>query len=336
MRKRGAYFATAALSFIIFSSGPAAAFGFRIGPFHIGLPFGHRHHHHLYMRGEANNAGRHEQPQVTSGQVTWALVYPGRTLSAIFQNVLWPASASSWPFGYQEIFSTAFAPALAEPGSDQCRQSVDTNAMVERLRADIEPSPEQMAGLQRLGGAMAAASEYLAKACPSDIPEQPIARLRLMDSQIEILTMAVDMIHQPLEEFEDSLTPEQRARLGGEAKPASGASRAGHASLRACGGSDTAIDWSIDQIEKSVQPTDQQRPALSELQQAFDRAAGDLQAHCPTSVPQSAVARLETIEARLDATWRAILSIQVALNDFESQLSDEQKSRFKALTFASR
>jgi len=51
-------------------------------------------------------------------------------------------------------------------------------------------------------------------------------------------------------------------------------------------------------------------------------------------VPQSAVARLETIESRLDATWRAILSIQVALNEFEGNLSDEQKNRFKAMTFA--
>jgi len=43
---------------------------------------------------------------------------------------------------------------------------------------------------------------------------------------------------------------------------------------------------------------------------------------------------LEAIEARLDATWRAVLSIQVALEDFESGLSDDQKNRFKAMTFA--
>jgi len=38
------------------------------------------------------------------------------------------------------------------------------------------------------------------------------------------------------------------------------------------------------------------------------------------------VARLETIESRLDATWRTILSIQVALQGFESTLSDDQKN----------
>jgi hypothetical protein len=155
-----------------------------------------------------------------------------------------------------------------------------------------------------------------------------------MDSQIEVLTMAIDMIRQPLEDFEQSLTRDQQARFG--ASKAASARRAGQAGLRTCGASSAAIDWSIDQIDKSVQPTEQQRPALDELQQAFGKAATDLEAHCPTSVPQSAVARLETIEARLDATWRAILSIQVALNDFESKLSDEQKSRFRTMSFAAR
>jgi hypothetical protein len=83
-----------------------------------------------------------------------------------------------------------------------------------------------------------------------------------------------------------------------------------------------------------VQPTDEQRAALGDLQQVFEKAARDLETHCPTSVPQSPLSRLETIEARLDATWRAILSIQVALANFETKLSDEQKQRFDAMNFA--
>jgi hypothetical protein len=153
-----------------------------------------------------------------------------------------------------------------------------------------------------------------------------------MDAQIEVLTLAIDMIHQPLQTFEQSLTREQETRFSG----AAGARQTSRSNPPSCAGSGAAIGWSIDQIEKSVQPTEQQRPALSDLQQAFGRAARDLQVHCPTSIPQSAVARLEAIEARLDATWRAILSIQVALYDFENNLTDEQKSRFKTTTFAGR
>jgi hypothetical protein len=332
MRKHGAFFAIAALSLIILAAVPAAAFAFRIGPIHLGLPFGHRHHHHLYLHGGANDVARSEGAR---HQVSWALLYPSRTLPAISQNIFWPAFSSPWPFGYEMIFSTAFASVPEDRDAELCRHSIDANAMIERLRAEIGPNAEQMEHLQRLGGAIGAAAEYLGKSCPAEIPDEPAERLQLMDSQIEVLTMAIDMIHQPLQEFEQSLTPDQQARFG-DRGTAERARRTGHASLRACGASSAAIDWSIAEIDKSVQPTAQQRPALDELQQAFGKAATDLETHCPMSVPQSAVARLETIEARLDATWRAILSIQVALNDFESKLSDEQKSRFRTMSFAAR
>ena len=340
MKKVGAYLAVAAFALVASASPPAVAFGLRLGPFHLGMPFfGHRHHHHpLYMHGNTDDVARHETPQAPQAQqrpVSLALLYPARALPPIFQNVFWPAFSSPWPFGYDTIFTTAFATAAADRGRDDCQQSLDANAIVERLRAEIGPSPEQMERLQRLGGAIGAAAGYLAKSCPTQIPQQPIARLQLMDSQIQILTMAVDIIHQPLEDFEQSLTAEQRAKLSGEAavrSPASGASD--KTGFRSCGASATAIDWSIGQIDQSVQLEEQQRPALTDVQQAFGKAANDLEAHCPTSVPRSAVARLETIESRLDATWRAILSIQVALQDFESKLSDEQKNRLQTMTFA--
>jgi len=192
-----------------------------------------------------------------------------------------------------------------------------------------------MERLQRLGGAIGAAADYLAKSCPTEIPQQPTARLQLMDSQIEVLTLASDIIHQPLQEFEQSLTNEQRAKFSGEGVDRRAASaRRDKTAIHSCGASAAAIDWSIEQIDKSVQPDEQQRAALTDVQQAFGRAGNDLEAHCPTSVPRSAVARLEAIESRLDATWRAILSIQVALQDFENKLSDEQRNRLQTMTFA--
>ena len=69
---------------------------------------------------------------------------------------------------------------------------------------------------------------------------------------------------------------------------------------------------------------------------AFSQAAIDLEAHCPTSVPLTPFGRMEAISARLDATYRAVLSIQVALANFETKLSDEQKTRFDSMDFASR
>jgi phenylalanyl-tRNA synthetase beta subunit len=45
---------------------------------------------------------------------------------------------------------------------------------------------------------------------------------------------------------------------------------------------------------------------------------------------------LQAIESRLDAARRAILSIRVRLQDFESKLSDEQKNSLQTMTFAAR
>ena len=55
-----------------------------------------------------------------------------------------------------------------------------------------------------------------------------------------------------------------------------------------------------------------------------------------TLLPPTTLGRLETIQGRLDSTWRAVLSIQVALANFETKLSDAQKDRFEAMNFAAR
>jgi LTXXQ motif family protein len=189
--------------------------------------------------------------------------------------------------------------------------------------------------LQKLGGALGAASGYLAKSCPKDIPAQPIARLQLMQSQIEELEMAIDVARQPLQDFEQSLSADQKTRFETATPPPDADRRIRtSAAVPTCGGLPAAIDWSIDQIDKSVQPTDAQRDDLASIKQSFSKAATDLETHCPTVAPPTALGRLESIQARLDATWRAALSIQVALADFETKLSDEQKGRFDNMNLA--
>jgi hypothetical protein len=259
--------------------------------------------------------------------------------------VFWPG-ASQWPFGYQNIFTTAFAKISADRDSRQCQQPLDANAIVGRISNDISPTEDQMPLLQKLGGALGMASGYLAKACPQGIPAQPVARLQMMQSQIQALAMAIDIVRPPLQEFEQSLTADQRARFDGPpAAPTDSAdavqtsvqqqNQAG-ALVRPCGDSTSAINWSIEQINKSVRPTDAQRDDLANVKQAFASAAADLDTHCPASAPATALGRLETIEARLDAAWRTALSMQVSLANFESKLSDAQKNRFDAMNVAAR
>jgi LTXXQ motif family protein len=339
MRKAGVFIVVAACAAVMCSAPPAAAFGIRIGPFHIGLPFHFPfHRHHLYMRADGHDVTRSE----TGQGVTSALLYPNLALPAILQNVFFPDYASPWPFDYPRIFSTAFAKMPASEDRRLCQPSVDANAIVARIRREVTPTANQEEPLQKLGGALGAAAGFLAKACPTGIPPQPVARLQLMESQIEQLTMAISIVRQPLQDFAQSLNDDQKAKFAAVAvsppAPSPPADRQDQSTAIApsCAGSPTAIDSTIDQIDRSVQPTEAQRPALTSVKQAFAKADDDLQAHCPTTVPPTAVGRLDAIEARLDATWRSVLSTQVALANFETKLDDAQRDRFDTMNFAAR
>ena len=330
MRKVGASIVFAAAAALIFSSSPAAAF--RIGPFHIGVPFlfRHFHHHRLYMHADRRDVGRSKSGR----EVTSALLYPNLALSGIFQNIFVPDNASSWPFSYERIFSTAFARMPSTEDRRLCQPSFEPNGIVTRINGEIAPSPDQEQSLQKLGGALGAAAGFLAKSCPTEIPGEPVARLQLMELQIEELTMAVSIVRQPLQDLEQALNDDQKAKFA--AVPAN-ASATDHQDRTAvapfCGSSPTAINMTIDQIDRSVLPTPAQRPALADMKQAFVKAADDLEAHCPATVPPTAIARLDATEARLDATWRSVLSIQVALANFESKLDDAQRDRLDQMNF---
>ncbi|HYA06171.1 MAG TPA: Spy/CpxP family protein refolding chaperone [Xanthobacteraceae bacterium] len=327
MRKIGAYLTIVALGAVALAAPPAAAFGLQLGPFHLGVPLfapHWRHHRPLYMRGSANELARSAQGPAS------ALIYPNLALPPIVQTIFFPADPSPWPFGYERIFSTAFNKMPASEDQRLCQPSFNVDTTVQRLAAATAPTPEQMQLLQKLGGALGAAAGFLAKACPTEIPAQPVARLQLMDSQIEELSMAIDIIRPPLQDFEQALSNEQSAKLTPAAADGDKASDA----AAACDGLDDAIDWSVGEIDKSVRPTQAQRNDLSDVKAAFAKAASDLKAHCRAAQPSTALGRLETIESRLDATWRSVLSIQVALTDFQTKLNSEQKNRFDRMNFA--
>jgi LTXXQ motif family protein len=342
MRKIGAFGAVAGLAVIAFTASPADAFGLRIGPFHIGIPIPHHHHYghrSLYMRGNpARDETSPRDQAISTRDQTWALLYPDLALSAIYQNVFLPAKASLWPFGYQDIFSTAFSKATTANDRRLCTSPDDAKAIVGSLRSQIAPTAAQTAALQKLGEALGAASNAVARSCPASIPAQPVARLQLMEAQIEGLATALEIVRQPLQDFEHGLNDEQKARFAAMIRTpaATETQNASETAAASCGSSPTEVDTSISQIDQAVQPTDDQRSALDQVKQSFTQAASELEAHCPTSVPPTALGRLQAIQARLDATYHAILSIQVGLAGFEKHLSDEQKTRFQATDFASR
>ena len=349
MRKIGAILGITVLAAVVLSHPPAAAFGLHLGPLHFGLPFVGRHHyhHHLYMRATPNEArtrpkyvARSEfaasNESGSSKGMTSALLYPSTAAPSIIENIFFPSYSSPWPFGFRDIFTTAFAK-VARQDPSLCQAAFDPNAIIGRISNEVTPNTDQLQLLQRLGGALGATSGYLAKSCPKEIPAQPVARLQLVESQLEELTTALNIARQPLLDFEQSLNADQQSRLAVASSQGSldGQIQSGNIAA-GCGGLPSAIDWPIIEIDQSVQPTSAQRLVLDDVRRSFDEAAGDLEAHCPTTIPATALNRLDTIQARLDSTWRATLAIQVALANFEAQLDDAQKLRFDALNLAAR
>jgi hypothetical protein len=335
MRNIGAYFFVGAFAVLISSPTPSAAFGLHLGPLHFGLPFfghsrGWRHRRHVALhRGAIYDRAADERPsRARSSEPAQrvdnsALLYPSLALPGLYDEIFWPARSASWPFGYDALVDSAFAKKSPSDANPQACQPGDPNAVVGRISAEIKPDAAQQPLLQKLAQALGTASGYLAQACPKAIPPRPAERLQLMQSQIQTLSMALDLSRPPLQQFEQSLTADQRSHF------AAFASESGAAG--ACGTPQAAVERPVAEIEQRIAPSEDQRTALADLKQAFAGAASDLDAHCPKSSPAMPLARLETMESRLDASWRAALAMQVALAQFESKLTEQQRARFDAL-----
>ena len=337
MRKIGPFLAIAALVTPLFLIPTEShAFGVRLGPFYFGFPSGHRRWHHSShpndLRDEASlNTGA----QTRAGGLMSPLIYPVLALPALYGEIFPPPASSPWPFSYDAIFQAAFAKAPSDQNANSCPQLGGRSLVAERIKSEIRPTPGQMPSLQKLGGALSFASDYLTKACPTDIPQDPAGRLQLMEWQIEKVAESLDMVRQPLQDFEGSLNDAQRARFA----PPSTAAAAVHPDRpdnmgADCAAAPTKVDSSIEQISLAIEPTDAQRDAMNNLKQAFRNAASELDSNCPVSSSPDPLARLEATEARLDATWRALVSIQVALNDLEKNLNDDQRARLYSTDFA--
>jgi hypothetical protein len=87
----------------------------------------------------------------------------------------------------------------------------------------------------------------------------------------------------------------------------------------------------VDQIADTVQPTDEQSAALSELGNASLAAAQTIRAACPAQVVLTAPNRLAAMQQRIEAMVSAVGIVKPPLEKFYGLLDDEQKARFNAL-----
>ena len=105
---------------------------------------------------------------------------------------------------------------------------------------------------------------------------------------------------------------------------------------QSCGGLAPGVtDLPIDNIQQSLQLTDDQLKSLNALKAASSQASDALKASCSSELSMTPLGRLDTVQKRLDGMVQAWGTLRTPLDDFYNSLNDEQRQRFAALGPAS-
>jgi hypothetical protein len=215
-----------------------------------------------------------------------------------------------------------------------------TNFPIDRIKRELQPTGEALGALEQLADASSKASNALSASCPSEPPLTPQARLDAVETRLEAMTKAIQIVRPQLTSLYDSLSDEQRQRLEtigteenrrGRVTAAAGPSDTDTlASL--CGSqAESFTKLPTQRIEEIVKPTGPQQTALDQLKEASAKAAAALQGSCPKQVGEIPTARLDAMSNRLDAMVQAVKSLRPTLGAFYASLSDEQKAQFNAM-----
>jgi hypothetical protein len=206
-----------------------------------------------------------------------------------------------------------------------------TNLPIDQIRKTVHPTADQEAALDDLSAASSQASDVVKSSCPASVPLTPIGRLDTAEQRLDATIKAIQIVRSPLENFYQGLSDEQRQRFNAMNGSTERAPSAGNMTAACSQQGGSFIDLPVQRIEQVVQPTAQQQSAFDDLKKAAQKAGDQLQASCPTAVPKSPVARIDTVETRLRAMTDAIKSVRPDLQKFYASLSDEQKAKFNTV-----
>jgi hypothetical protein len=305
MRKTGAILSIAALAALVFSPLPAAAFSIHLGRFYIHLPLPGHHRHHP-MRANRN------EERTRQNEGGGDSIARGRDAAEQADR---EARAGTNTAALESC--TGLAPGV-------------TNLPIDQIRQTVHPTADQEAALDNLGAASSQASEIIESSCPASVPLTPIGRMDAAEQRLDATIKAIQMVLPPLEKFYEALSDEQRERFNAMNGLTEGApSPSDMAAL--CSQEARFIDVPAKRVEQVVQPTAQQQSAFDDLKKAAQKVGDQLRSSCPTAVPKSLVARLDTIETRVSAISEAIKAIRPNLKNFYTSLSDEQRARFNMM-----
>ena len=295
------------------------------------------------------------------GPVFWPFAHDDLTTAIILGD-----TTSLSLYGYGDIYAAIFAPYAATelaayttphgrrgrrvPTAETVCDASDTGGLpVDRIAAAVQPNELQRTALDELATAWASARDTIRAACPTQVPATAMERLGLMRERIEAMIKVTDAVAPALAKFVDLLDDDQRAKLDGLAKDRRAALAAiqqkNPQAASACqADSDPRYDeklqrqyeqlvqqqWPAAEIASTLKLDDTGRARLDVLQDTTLRTMETLSA-CPSQAAPKPQARLTAAKARLETMLQAVNGVSDALDDFEADLSDEQKAGFEAM-----
>ena len=319
--------------------------------------FGYRH---------GQFAGRHFHRGFVgwAGPVFWPYAYDD-----LFDYAFWPYGYEPdydlfWAYGYDDLFAGILlpynyaglyneygaaqpaapqpgAPVAASSGARPCvsAQSIAGGVPTDAIAKAVQPNSDQSAKLDALKGAEEGGQKALSASCATQVPSTAVGRLDAVQTRLQAMIQAADVVRTPLDDFYSSLTDEQKAAFNnlGQSQQALKQGAAGQPSLaQLCGPQNAVPVIATDQIEKAVLPDAKQRAALLALRDAATKADNTILATCPSRAPLTPPGRLDAVRARLQAMLQGVQIVRPALQDFYASLSDQQKARFDAYDSAGR
>ncbi|QQO18646.1 Spy/CpxP family protein refolding chaperone [Bradyrhizobium diazoefficiens] len=295
------------------------------------------------------------------GPVFWPFAHDDITNAVIFSD-----ATSLSLYGYGDIHAAIFAPYAATelaayavpqgrrarrvPAAETLCDASDTGGLpVERIAGAVQPNELQRTALDELASAWNAARDTIRAACPAQVPATAAERLGLMRERLEAMIKAIDAVAPPLAKFADLLDDHQKAKLEALSRDRRAAlasvQRKDAQAAAACEPDyDPRYDekaqrqyeqlvqqqWPAAEIASTLHLDDVARARLDVLQDTTLRTMQTLSA-CPAKSPATPQARLAAVKARLEAMLQAVNGVADALDDFEFDLSDEQKAGFEAI-----
>ncbi|HLJ00635.1 MAG TPA: Spy/CpxP family protein refolding chaperone [Bradyrhizobium sp.] len=289
------------------------------------------------------------------GPLFWPFAYYD-----IYDYALWGYDPSFWDYGYGDIYAGIFAPYGYDdlagylpygggpaPSSVSGHPPNEPNALaqmcgedtqdiaglpIDRIQQALAPDDEQRKALDELANATVRAAQTIKAACPTQVASTASGRLAAMQSRLEAMISAVNIVQPPLDHFYGLLNDEQKSRLTALGVDQQRSRKNEGVLAQGCGnGQPSQTDWPAAEIEQRLHPTEAQRAGLNNLQDASAKAIDMLKGTCEPNDPLTPPARLAAAGKRLDAMLQAVETVKAALDDFYGELTDEQKAQFESI-----